>query len=1348
MSVSSHKGSRGSHRAPNRAATRKPPASPGQPTATSSPPSNWIANTRSGARAGRGFHFQDTVGAWLSVQLLSDRINAHSITPEGKDDLVLASSTGEHLVQVKSKQEHLAPFSATDVARLLLDGFRRAQSLEAARVTVCLERIDEELSRPRLESTLDGLASSDPVRSAFERLLAESGACAAEVEAACRTCGFVELPWRQAEREALDWLVELKGLQVPQVAEPIFNGLRQAIASTSDSNAPSHLEELSRLTRSDFDGIVTTILLTTDPSHLAEALRNGLCSPVRFQATETDENYYEGVSTQPRHVAAGLVFQAASVLDALYQRLTVKRTLILSGPSGVGKSARAWSLAEHAPSVSWYRIHRLTEGDAAVISRFASAMRPSGQAPVGFIFDQLGASAAPEFEELRQRLTDSQHTFLLATVRNEDLPTVLRTHDLDVASVELDEGTAEYIFSSLQERGLAVRPSWREAFEQSEGLTLEYTHILTRGQRLRDVIDAQIKERLLDPERFNEVSILALVCQADAWGVTLPALALQEQIGLNDGAMRRATVRLAREHLIADPAEGRFRGLHPLRSKAIASAVHGNPPPTEATTRQSLLALVDDLDVGAIALGSLRGGHDPSRVVGDLASGLRGAPARRIAAALRGVRLADFGRIAQSWCDILLEAEVPPALVDVTASLHITNTDVSVLPLHPSVPRALGNLRAVAEDLPTHRQLIRELGLHGSLDVVARMDDIQALTGLLAALGPRWCDEDCPAPVLSGVQDLLREAALEDLAQCIATARWVSPTLASRLEVLAGGEDRILQRIVDSDRFITKAEIRAEQGETVAAGRMLHVSDTLQPDPERRVRHVAGLMLRLLPNCERADVRAMLVGGHAMEWNGYRQWESGLLRRYAISDAEIAWNRTRGLVVQQVMHERLDLPSRSQLVPALLVEVARFVARLGTEWSIGRDRAEESASLEDLRLTLAKQIDQLLPPTGHPTTDRDAPAMVALVQREGMPESARADDAYFLVSRLVNDVPRRLRQTEQWGSLAMFCHSTLTEALLAAGEEARALTTADLTPVIGAIGQALRDFHAVLAELAWGTWTASDVTRWATSGPYATALARTADAARSSAARSAAESAAALAVEGQARGLELRVLSRSLANPAATNWPPVEYAIGVSLSTIDEWASSIAQLEDVIDQVLRTGHAPTLFYPLVEEKAIGALARLRRTSSYPDTDTFATWTEMLTDVAPTVITDAVIKAHKALQEVSSLAALRPVRPEIDYQLDVDAAAARFHEAVTVLQESVDDEGVVAELLEVLLETAAGVEDEWGDPPQSKPGTLAEQVVIGSLGAGEPPEWTRFQALVIFAVLYDINPRLARERLDS
>ncbi len=85
------------------------------------------------------------------------------------------------------------------------------------------------------------------------------------------------------------------------------------------------------------------MLRTTDAGHLAEAIERGLCSAVHFEPSADEENYCEGVSTQPRHIASGLLFQSECLLAALFGRLSVTVVLSLTGPSGVGESSRARS---------------------------------------------------------------------------------------------------------------------------------------------------------------------------------------------------------------------------------------------------------------------------------------------------------------------------------------------------------------------------------------------------------------------------------------------------------------------------------------------------------------------------------------------------------------------------------------------------------------------------------------------------------------------------------------------------------------------------------------------------------------------------------------------------------------------------------------------------------------------------------------------------------------------------------------------------------------------------------------------------------------------------------------------
>ena len=62
---------------------------------------NWDAS-RSGARSGRGYRFQDAVGALLAARLAAGRIQASAVVPEGYEDVSLEGETPWH-VQIKSR---------------------------------------------------------------------------------------------------------------------------------------------------------------------------------------------------------------------------------------------------------------------------------------------------------------------------------------------------------------------------------------------------------------------------------------------------------------------------------------------------------------------------------------------------------------------------------------------------------------------------------------------------------------------------------------------------------------------------------------------------------------------------------------------------------------------------------------------------------------------------------------------------------------------------------------------------------------------------------------------------------------------------------------------------------------------------------------------------------------------------------------------------------------------------------------------------------------------------------------------------------------------------------------------
>src|SRR5690606_11738769 len=101
---------------------------------------------------------------------------------------------------------------------------------------------------------------------------------------------------------------------------------------------------------------------------------------------------------------------------------------------------------------------------------------------------------------------------MLGMVREEDLYLINDLAGTPLVRPTLDEGLAQRIWTALRaERDLAF-VSWREPYERSLGLMLEYVHLLTSGNRLQDTLDAQVRQRVREA-RDAELNVLAAVVE-------------------------------------------------------------------------------------------------------------------------------------------------------------------------------------------------------------------------------------------------------------------------------------------------------------------------------------------------------------------------------------------------------------------------------------------------------------------------------------------------------------------------------------------------------------------------------------------------------------------------------------------------------------------------------------------------------------------------------------------------------------------------------------------------------------------------------------------------------------------
>jgi hypothetical protein len=66
-------------------------------------------------------------------------------------------------------------------------------------------------------------------------------------------------------------------------------------------------------------------------------------------------------------------------------------------------------------------------------------------------------------------------------------------------------GLAERLWRELREAEKTNWAGWREPWKMSDGLLLEYVHILTRGQRMHELLADQVAARISDPTRSLEL---------------------------------------------------------------------------------------------------------------------------------------------------------------------------------------------------------------------------------------------------------------------------------------------------------------------------------------------------------------------------------------------------------------------------------------------------------------------------------------------------------------------------------------------------------------------------------------------------------------------------------------------------------------------------------------------------------------------------------------------------------------------------------------------------------------------------------------------------------------------------
>lgn len=1129
-------------------------------------PELW-ASTRAGARAGRGFRYQDVATALLAVQAWSGA-EWTSVVPEGVDDATLHSPAREFRVQVKSRHDPRGLFSVTEVATHIAKsaGDVQAEDLISGRIKLMLllERPVDGIQATGLEGTLGDYPVALQL---LEEPLLETaralGVTANDIIAATHLLVIAE------PADAIVDLVASRTDCVPAAGRLVADRLRQRVGALADANYRAAATSPACLVANDVQSTVDDVLALVDRDAVLTAISAGMCEPVSFTPVQSP-GFYDGVDVLPGHIGAGLVLDRPEVTAQVTRALQRRRSALVAGPSGSGKSACAW-LAAHdgRHAVRWYRVRRAPPDQTHLLIDMAKAIEASADRPVGFVFDDLGRDLAGGWDALRSAADGQPGILMLGTVREEDLYLVNDLAGTPLVRPALDERLAERIWTALRaERDLAF-VSWREPYERSQGLMLEYVHLLTSGNRLQDTLDAQVRRRVRE-SRDDELTLLAAVVDGARFGGSIDAALLRDRLGLSNGDFDRALMRLVDEHAVKVVGDGTLTGLHEIRSAGLHDALGRMTTRANGDALDGLIAILQPRSFAVVLPRLLAdGGFTDEALLDALASRAPSLTAPDLASVAYGLGLATCDRIAQRWLSITGEEGLEPRQASLPLSLAIAGSSIDV-PQFAKINSAIGRRHELT--MPDLRA-----GLLERTDGLAWLSPgLTDYHDLAASFSPiPFLDPEPPFDLLPDAG--AREAALDEILDLLSTTRTFGSGRAERVVDVFGGTDALLERIHLEKAWTTRSVLRDEPEGLAVASDVRYVDPTVQGEPNDVVVAHCEHLIAAVPFAD-------LVVSTLIGWDGrpaglanFPVAAKRIPRANLPSPVSVAWNRA----ILRAVQRRHASATESGRANALSVAIGELSGLLADAAELQCRGAAASKSAE-LMIAVRTLLNSFIDASGTDLGARSA--------RD--PGAGDINDELHSFVTSVTDLVRDLSVGD------------IERPLIKAAEIARLKATAEKIrgaadwrwleepphDALARLSDLLGDLDVVLG-LAHGdrnAWRSLRVRAEHSSRKNRTLPRFAADARRIAAERSERLAMAvsnALAVNGRAA----QVVTRP-ADPDALAWPRVEY---LALVIVDSLATFMAEV-DVLTSTCRAaadGH-PIYIVPVREGMIVGMLAGL------------------------------------------------------------------------------------------------------------------------------------------------------------
>jgi hypothetical protein len=345
-----------------------------------------------------------------------------------------------------------------------------------------------------------------------------------------------------------------------------------------------------------------------------------VASPVAPREDLANE-FYRGVPTRYEHVLADLDIRREQKVQAIAERLTNNRVVVIHGASGQGKSTLAYRyLREHFPAVWRFQVCAVENRQHALSIATALAGHADAlELPLAIYLDVAPSDGG--WPELVARLTRHPRLRVLVTIREEDwrrASTIQDEPQLADIALDFEEGEARQLYAALAARETpAAFSGFDDAWQRfgTGGPLLEFTYLVTQGESLRQRLRSQL-ERLQDEVREgkrveSELKLLRLVSVAGAYEARVKARPLAQALGLV--APARTIQLLEREYLLRQTEDGALiQGLHPVRSAILTDLFEDPTFAPWAESASDCLAFIHPPDVETFLLAAFSRRPDAS----------------------------------------------------------------------------------------------------------------------------------------------------------------------------------------------------------------------------------------------------------------------------------------------------------------------------------------------------------------------------------------------------------------------------------------------------------------------------------------------------------------------------------------------------------------------------------------------------------------------------------------------------------------------------------------------------------------------------------------------------------------